>query len=315
MASKASWLIGVDEAGYGPNLGPLVVGATAWRLPAGGDLDELLADAVIRTPVAGDARLLIADSKAVYQPGGGLTKLERAVYAATGPPDRWTSLVATLDADATNQRASLPWHTGFDPALPINADATDLADATNQLKAACQASGVTPPRLRARLVYPGRFNELVERDGTKGAALSSVSIGLARSLYDEVVGEGEPCAFVFDKHGGRNRYGELIQEHFDDAWVEMREESRPVSRYRVGERLTFRFRSKGEEELPVALASMAAKLLRELSMKAFNDYWLKQVPGVKPTAGYPVDAKRFKAAIEAKQAELGIADKVLWRSR
>ena len=28
-------LIGIDEAGYGPNYGPLVVAATAWHVPEG----------------------------------------------------------------------------------------------------------------------------------------------------------------------------------------------------------------------------------------------------------------------------------------
>ena len=27
------YLIGTDEAGYGPNLGPLVISATAWQVP------------------------------------------------------------------------------------------------------------------------------------------------------------------------------------------------------------------------------------------------------------------------------------------
>ena len=53
---RGLWLIGVDEAGYGPNLGPLVVAATAWRVHACGvdprsiDLYELLIAAVSREP-------------------------------------------------------------------------------------------------------------------------------------------------------------------------------------------------------------------------------------------------------------------------
>ena len=30
-----TYLIGTDEAGYGPNLGPLVISATVWRVPDG----------------------------------------------------------------------------------------------------------------------------------------------------------------------------------------------------------------------------------------------------------------------------------------
>ena len=29
------YLIGTDEAGYGPNLGPLVISATVWEAPDG----------------------------------------------------------------------------------------------------------------------------------------------------------------------------------------------------------------------------------------------------------------------------------------
>jgi hypothetical protein len=39
------------------------------------------------------------------------------------------------------------------------------------------------------------------------------------------------------------------------------------------------------------------------------------VPGLRPTAGYPVDSHRFRKAIAAKQRELGIDDHVLWRNR
>jgi hypothetical protein len=52
------------------------------------------------------------------------------------------------------------------------------------------------------------------------------------------------------------------------------------------------------EHLPVALASMSAKYLRELLMQRFNDYWRGLAPAVTPTAGYYQDALRFLEDLE-----------------
>ena len=38
---------------------------------------------------------------------------------------------------------------------------------------------------------------------------------------------------------------------------------------------------------------MTAKYLRELYMGGFNLYWQSLLPGIKPTAGYYNDGKRF----------------------
>ena len=312
------WRIGVDEAGYGPNLGPLAVAATAWRVSAGAaalaDLYGPLADAVRGAAEPPDARLLIADSKSVYKPGGGLAGLELAVLAACAGSTSWSALVDRLGADPAGARMRLPWHAGFDVPLPIDAAPTAIDDASQALARACRRSGIEPPRLAARLVSPAELNALLREHGTKGAALSWVSIGLARRVVDSLP-EGDRADLVFDKHGGRNRYGALLQEHFPESWVETLHESRAQSRYRAGDRLTACFRTRGEAELPVALASMTAKLLRELAMRALNAFWSMRVAGLRPTAGYPVDARRFKLEIAAAQAELGVDDADLWRQR
>jgi hypothetical protein len=123
---------------------------------------------------------------------------------------------------------------------------------------------------------------------------------------------------VCDKHGGRNRYGALLQHHFPEQWIDTLAESGPASRYAWGpgeSRVEICFRVKGEAELPVALASMTAKYHRELAMRAFNHFWCERVPGLRPTAGYPSDSKRFKVAITQLQNEMGIEDDCLWRWR
>ncbi len=67
--------------------------------------------------------------------------------------------------------------------------------------------------------------------------------------------------------------------------------------------------------LPVAVASMLAKYLREICMEQFNQFWKHQLPELEPTAGYPVDAARFWEEIAAKAEELGIEKRKIWRSK
>ena len=71
----------------------------------------------------------------------------------------------------------------------------------------------------------------------------------------------------------------------------------------------------GEQFLPVALASMVSKYVREVSMKSFNEFWRRQLPELKPTAGYPQDAKRFRADVDFARRQLGITDRSFWRAR
>ncbi|MCA9117788.1 MAG: hypothetical protein KDA79_22110, partial [Planctomycetaceae bacterium] len=85
-------ITGMDEAGYGPNLGPLVVAVTVWEVPGDphdADLWEAFAPAVCRQAEPASGRVHIADSKEVHQASKGLSALERsaqAVLALAGTP-------------------------------------------------------------------------------------------------------------------------------------------------------------------------------------------------------------------------------------
>jgi len=342
-------LVGMDEAGYGPNLGPLVVAATVWKVgqeaealaasptqspPSrtdGGlllattaktdsssvDLYARLAGTVANSP-SGDQRLAIADSKRLYKPGKGLKQLERGVLAALAAggqsADRWQAL--TDFADPEGQRHALPWYANFDCPLPIDATDDQIAESTALLREGCRSAAVEVIGVRARMVFPAEFNRLTLQHGTKGAALSHITLALLKNVLD--ASPPEPCSITCDKHGGRNRYGPLLQHHFSDEWVETLDEGRAASHYQWGPpecRTTVSFRVGGEAALPTALASMTAKYLRELAMRAFNSYWAGQVADLRPTAGYPVDARRFKQEIAATQHKLRISDEQIWRNR
>jgi hypothetical protein len=170
--------------------------------------------------------------------------------------------------------------------------------------------------VRSVAVFPERFNDLLERFGSKGLIVSRLTIGLIGQILPTLA--DEPVQVQCDKHGGRNKYGPLLQKALPDYLVEIHGESRSQSVYRWGpeqRRVETRFVAKGEDFLPTALASMVSKYLRELAMTAFNAFWQQHVPGLRPTAGYPVDARRFRADIAECQEKLDVADRVLWRNR
>src|SRR5208283_3137380 len=88
-------LLGTDEAGYGPNLGPLAISASLWEVPEGvrGDdlyerLQTVIAPAAARSAKDAGQRVAIADSKVLYQSQKGLKLLERGLWAAWSLIDR-----------------------------------------------------------------------------------------------------------------------------------------------------------------------------------------------------------------------------------
>jgi hypothetical protein len=76
------------------------------------------------------------------------------------------------------------------------------------------------------------------------------------------------------------------------------------------------FRERAESQcLPVAMASMLSKYLREAMMRRFNAWWRGLLPELAPTAGYYNDGVRFLNDTALKRQELGIADEQLVRAR
>lgn len=315
-------LIGTDEAGYGPNLGPLLISATAWQVPdeaQSSDLYRVLRK-VVRADAADEKHIRIADSKELYKPGGGWTNLECGLLSCAACAGQtvttWREAWTKFAARDVGYLDELPWHDGYDSALPADLEVSELKRCAERLAQGLNEANVSLLQLRSSAVFPARFNKLLDEHDSKGAALSHETLQLVKAVLDET--EGERVIIQCDKHGGRNKYAALLQTVFPDYLAEVVRESRETSVYRWGpanRRVEIRFTARGESFLPTALASMASKYLRELAMKAFNTFWARHVPGLKPTAGYPTDAKRFKADIEATQQRLGIEDRVLWRRK
>jgi ribonuclease HII len=263
--------VGIDEAGYGPTLGPLTVVAAAAEVG-----DRRACAASLRA--AG-----IADSKRVHA-SGDLARLERvalpaATWFAGFRPDSAADLFALLgEAPAARD---VPWMAGAERlALPCACGPVGLLT----------VDGAQPAGLRGRLLHPRQLNA-AKRQGVNRAAaeLAAVRELLSAAVPDPQSGAEVAC----DRLGGRKRYGDLLTAAWPGTSVAVVEEADAACRYRCGA-TACAFLVGGEELEPlIAAASCIAKYARELHMLLFNTYWCGQYRWLQPTAGYPEDAKRW----------------------
>jgi ribonuclease HII len=319
------WIIGIDEAGYGPNLGPFVMTSVACHLPEAlteADLWQVLRAAVRHPDEADDGRMIVADSKLVYSTQRGLHDLETTVLTALSAslPIPEGVLRRCVEALAPAAQAALmaePWYTGA-TALPVDGEAARLAPAVDALSQASAAGQIRWGLVRSAVVCPCQFNQLLDQWGTKGAVLGH-ALGELLASNRSPDDASEPVHFIIDKHGGRNTYVAMLQDAWGEGMVVAHEEGMQRSRYSVlglerDVRLTFQPRAD-VEHFCVALASMVSKYLRELLMLEFNQFWQSHVPGLRPTAGYPGDADRFYRQIQEAAGRLNLARERLWRRK
>ena len=74
-----------------------------------------------------------------------------------------------------------------------------------------------------------RFNALIDRWGTKSAAMEEGVITLLQDILAAIDGT-EAVTIVIDKQGGRNFYAPWISAGLPDGWVMPVRESRPYQR-------------------------------------------------------------------------------------
>jgi hypothetical protein len=312
-------IIGMDEAGYGPNLGPLVVTTTVWEVPGAPHETTFwpeFAGLIEQHAPAGHTHLQIADSKVVHNASRGVAALEMGVLAALGMgaelPATLCGLWDRVGLSPARDGDCEPWFAGHDLPLPHSAELERIRHFAERWSERCAQHGIRLRQIKSDIVLTRRFNAAIRQHDSKGVALSRISLNLLGEVWQ--ADSPEATLIIADKHGGRNRYDELLQEIAGEQFIFRREEGPQRSTYRIGA-AEIHFQTRAEAHLPVALASMVCKYLRELTMILFNDFWQSHLPELRPTKGYPVDARRFRREIAATQRDLQIVDEDLWRER
>lgn len=306
--------IGIDEAGYGSMLGPLCVGVAALRIDAWEPTEpapnvwKLLRAAVCRKPGDKKRRLAVADSKKLCKPmaqgPGRLAEAERSVlgfvHALTGSlPATDADLLAALGALEPGGCAQA-WYAGEPGPCPGHAQVAEARIAANMLARAMARVGVSCELLRVVRTDEAAFNAQIAGGRSKANTTLAAIARHAPSilaLIDNAIDEygHVHTRIVLDRQGGRTRYQDALSHAFGRP-VRTLAEAPQASTYELEGLPNARIRVQAKAEdahLPVALASMQAKLVRELAMERFNAYWRQRKPEVRPTAGYTTDARRW----------------------
>jgi hypothetical protein len=311
------FVVGIDEAGYGPLLGPLVVGGTLWRVDAQharGDFWKLLGKCVARSVGKGHARLAVGDSKQIYDRKQGIAALERTILAFARALEMSCGTVAELLAALGAQTAAsalCPWYGDLSPTLPRDPARSECTGAALRLGATMAAAGVACCGLRIELLREDEFNRRMAVVHNKHTLVVESVLRLMHWAGTGAAQAGDCDLHVYvDRLGGRVDYRELLMLAFPERSLHVLEVGEGCSRYRLataGSDWFVEFRVEGDSRhLPIALASMLAKYVRELLMERFNAFWCGLAPELRPTAGYYGDARRFMTEIEPLLARTGL---------
>lgn len=327
-------LIGADEAGYGPNLGPLLIVATAWSIPEEMETEafsDLLQMTFRMEPwTQGCNHVPLGDSKQLYQPSTGLASLEAGLVAMLLQIDADQKLVCPTDLQILRQfviqsnkpdsnrphRDSVaPWYERLErwtvPAFVASDEVLRLAELA---RVSLESNSIRLVGVRAAIVSEADFNVSVAASGSKGQLLSATTLELVSSFC---TAEQRPVEVFCDRQGGRKNYLPILLDAMPNEWFVETKQSNTRCSYRntSAPRRDFHFTVGGDSFGPTALASMLAKYLRERLMQSFNAFWQEHLPNIRPTAGYPLDAKRFRTEIEATAQKLQLPESAWWRCR
>ncbi len=316
-------IIGLDEAGFGPLLGPLCTGGCSLSLdfdPAEGppNVWDRLSPVVAKSPRS--CEIPVADSKKLKSSSklplrhllsGLVPFVEIATQKEVATDEELLSALSVSDfGPFAAQAVALDGMDGL--------DAGQRALRRSKLERLMADKNIVVETVRATATHPKRLNELFCELGNKSSANTTLLFALLRSVLVAEKHHANPRVVV-DRQGGMMRYQALLGTKFHGAAIETIGETPEISRYcveRDKKSLHIGFERKADStHFPVALASMAAKTVRELLMNRLNRFFTESKPGLKPTAGYVQDGRRWVADIGDLPDRLGIPRQHLIRDR
>ncbi len=306
--------IGIDEVGYGPILGPLVISfvpaVTSFELD---DFNNYLNQFLLKNDM-----INIKDSKLFFRGKNKHIKLELEILGFLSL--FYNIFTSYRDFLRVFLRNKIIWEKviWLDPTLKIPFfSKTEVATLILEKRSAYKKCFFSPHiRIYKPWLFqiePYLFNKMLESYDTKSELITYSVCGWIRRFV-EIFAPDFELTFYIGKHGSRKFYHRHLSRFFDK--VEPIKEKESYSYYKVfletmNLQCNLIFLTDAEKKsIIVALSSMVAKYFRELSMHCFNIFWQKYNRTLRPTSGYIPDALTFIENIKdvAKKLNMNFAE-------
>ncbi|NNE20319.1 MAG: hypothetical protein HKN10_17760 [Myxococcales bacterium] len=297
-------VMGVDENGLGPRLGPLVATSVLLETSRYGraalcerGLGLGLTDS---KETGGFGRMAFAESVAlalVERGGAGVPASVDGFFDRVAPESR-PRLRACCPDEATARQC---W--AVDPSLPMFGGSA--AQGKRLLDELIGRSSLRIVDVQSRVACAGVLNAK-HSDGKNKLAVDL-------ELFEDLIASahlrhGAPLLVLCGMIGGIRDYAARFSR-FDSDRVEALANRRGQRRYAVQDLGELRFEVHADaRHLPVALASIVGKYLREVCMHRIGEFYREDAPELTLASGYhdPVTT-RFIDATERSRRRLGIA--------
>jgi ribonuclease HII len=295
-------IAGIDENGLGPLLGPLVVTGASF-VSRSYDRERFQSLAGPDLPAA-DSKVIFAPRRAAAAEDAVLRWLDVFDCSARDTAELEQKVVAPAPFEARCPSRKPAICAGDPLALPRagtrrpGASSLDVRDRFDR-------AGIAEGSLVSHVLCAGAFNRALEERRMNKLRLDfSLMMSVARRLC--AAGDGDALVLC-GKVGGTASYGAWLEEEGLDV-AEVLFEGRDESAYGVRGLGRIRFLRGGDAaHLPIAVASMVGKYLRELAMEPLNRALGRE--GTTRVSGYR-DSRtaRFVAETAAGRAAAGISD-------